>query len=189
MEMISLHSARHGSVAVQGRFFGARSGSCSCDPCDCNPCKCADAVAPNLTLWRVSGCALHKGHVGETDLAQLVLFSLAQASGAAVDAPWSETLLIDQRATPAQVEALLTLFDEGLDSWPAEIERPAPARRAVYLVPINYTPAEQRPHLQVAVTSQQLTLVRAGEDPSSASPHEWIYDGPMALREPFHLHR
>jgi hypothetical protein len=185
MVMTPQHPAFRTNVAVQGRFFGARGGSCSCDPCDCNPCHCGDALPPNLPLWRVSGCALSEGIVGEIDLSHLVLLSLAQPRE---DATWEEILLVDHRATSEQIEALLTLFDETLESMPAEVGSYARTQRAVYRVPIDYTPDEQRPLLRVNVSCQQLLLVRAGENQQSAWPCEWTYDGPMALREPFHLY-
>ena len=68
----------YAKIDVQGRFFGARDSTCSCDPCDCNPCSCGDARQPDLPAWRVSGCFIESGTVGEIDLSRLVLLSLAQ---------------------------------------------------------------------------------------------------------------
>lgn len=172
---------------LQGRFFGARGGSCSCDPCDCNPCHCGDALPPNFPLWRVSGCVLDKGMLGETDLSQLVLLSLAQPCQEPYSTTWEEILLVESRATPGQIEALLAIFDDSLESMPAEINTYTRTRRAVYRVPIDYTPDERRPLLHVHVIPEQLIQVRAGQNQQTSWPREWIYQGPMALREPLRL--
>lgn len=176
------------SAVLQGRFFGARGGSCSCDPCDCNPCHCGDALPPNFPLWRVSGCVLHQSALGDIDLSQLVLLSLAQPCREPFSANWEEILLVAHSATPRQIEALLTIFDDGLESMPAEIETYTRTSRAVYRAPIDYTPDERRPLLRVQVIPEQLVQVRAGQNQQSSRPREWIYNGPMALREPLSLH-
>lgn len=182
----SLRTHTHGMV--KGSLFGARGGSCSCDPCDCNPCHCGDALPPNLPLWRVSGCFIREGHVGETDLAHLILLSVALPGEENAASIWEEILLVDQRATPAQIDALLDLFDDSLESMPAEIETRPQTRRAVYRVSIVYIPDDQRPLLRVSATDEQMVLLRAAEDEPIARSHHWIYDGPMAPRGDLDLH-
>ncbi len=172
-------------VIMRGTFFGARGGSCSCDPCDCNPCRCGDAVTPNTPLWRVSGCVIDEGMVGETNLAHLVLLSLAQPREEGENAEWEEILLVDSSVTREQLAALLAIFEEELESLPTEIGPLPRYQRAVYRVPLAYTPDEKRPLLRVGLTPDQTVQVRASEKYGQSYPRARIYDGPMAVREHF----
>lgn len=179
MVLVSPQTVSGKQTAVKGMLFGARGGSCSCNPCDCNPCHCGDSVAPNPPLWRVSGCVIAEGRVGETDLSHLVLLSLAQPRA---DGAWEEILLVEERVTPEQIAGLLAIFEEELGSLPAEIGPLPRARRAVYRVPLDYHPDAARPLLRVTLAHASLTCVRPNEKEESALPREWSYDGPMALR-------
>lgn len=168
-------------LTLKGVRFGARGGSCTCDPCDCNPCTCADSRNPDPPLWRVSGCFLEAGFHGEIDLSQLVLLSLAQPDA---HGQWAEVLYVDQRATDEQIATLLALFEEEeeMESLPAEIGLPPRTPRAIYRAPLTYHHDPVRPLLHATLTREQLTLVRAGEQPEHNFPPAWTYAGPMALR-------
>ncbi len=185
MVLLPIQTVRRTQTVVKGTLFGARGGSCSCDPCDCNPCKCGDSVAPNPPLWRVSGCVIEEGSVGDTDLAHLVLLSLALPRA---DGVWEEILLVEKRTTPEQIAGLLALFEGELESLPAEIGLLPRSRRAVYRVPLNYRPDATRPLLCVMLVREQIIQVRASETDGQSWPRKWIYDGPMALRGGFEQH-
>lgn len=174
------------STVVKGQFFGARGGSCSCNPCDCNPCKCGDSAFPDPPLWRVSGCAIDEGRVGEIEFASLVVLSLALPRSAARDGGWEEILLLDSRATAEQRAVLQALFENELESLPAEIEPSSCVRRAVYATDLAYWIDAHGPHLRVNVTPASLVPLRTDE---GEWPSEWSYDGPMALREELQLNR
>ena len=168
------------SIVAKGQYFGARGGSCSCDPCDCNPCHCGDGAFPNPPLWRVSGCVIEAGQADEIELASLVVLSLALPRTGASDGSWEEFLLLDNRATAEQQAALLVLFEDELESLPAEIGPQPHLRRAVYSAPLDYQGDAYRPHLRANIALASLTRVRAGEGEEWS--FEWSYDGPMALR-------
>jgi hypothetical protein len=182
MVLFPTHTVRGTQAAVKGVLFGARGGSCSCDPCDCNPCKCGDSVASNPPLWRVSGCAIKEGSVGQADMTHLVLLSLAQPRA---DGTWEEILLVEKQATVEQVAGLLALFEEELESLPAEIGPLPRVQRAVYRVPLDYRPDAARPLLRVTLAHDSIICVRPSKQDECAFPREWSYDGPMALRGSF----
>lgn len=166
-------------LLVKGVHFGARGGSCSCDPCDCNPCRCGDSAAPNLPLWRVSGIFIEDGQMGDLDLTHRLLLRLALPDTAG---RWEEFLLVEQEVSPEHAERLLMLFADDLASLPAELEPQVPARRAVYRAPLAYVPDATRPLLHARVTREQVTQMRPGALPALDFPYQWVYDGPMALR-------
>lgn len=172
------------SIVARGRLFGARGGSCSCNPCDCNPCRCGDAAFPNPPLWRLSGCAFEQGKAGEIDLAHLVVLSLALPRGDA-SGSWEEILLLDRRTTPEQQAILMALFEDELDSLPAELGPQPHARRAVYSTNLIYQADATRPHLSVDLTPATLTLVQAGVKREPGRETVWSYDGPVAWRDEF----
>jgi len=179
MALLPAHPAVRTPLLVKGVLFGARGGSCSCDPCDCNPCRCGDSAAPDLPLWRVSGICIEAGQMGDLDLAHRLVLSLALPDE---EGHWEEFLLVEQEVSPEHAEGLLALFEEDLASLPAELEPRLRSRRAVYRAPLTYVPDVTRPLLRARVTREQVTLLRPGALPALAFPYEWVYDGPMALR-------
>jgi hypothetical protein len=69
-----------------------------------------------------------------------------------------------------------------MESLPAEIGLPPRTPRAIYRAPLTYHHDPVRPLLHATLTREQLTLVRAGEQPEHNFPPAWTYAGPMALR-------
>jgi hypothetical protein len=133
----------------------------------------------------VSGCVIEEGGVGDTNLSHRVLLSLAQPDEEGV---WEEILLVEHGATPEHIAGLLALFEEDLESLPAEIGPQPRSRRAVYRAPLTYLADATRPLLCATLTRDQITQVRQSEQHGRAFPHEWIYDGPMALRGTIERH-
>jgi hypothetical protein len=179
MVLLPAHPPVRTPLLVKGVLFGARGGSCSCDPCDCNPCRCGDSVAPDLPLWRVSGIFIEAGSRGALDLSHRLLLSLALPDK---EGHWEEFLCVEQNVSPEHAEGLLTLFEEYLTSLPAELEPQLRSRRAVYRAPLAYMPDATRPLLRARVTREQITQIRPGALQAQAFPCEWVYDGPMAVR-------
>ena len=109
-------------VRLKGEEFGARGCSgCSCDPCDCNPCNCGESLLPSFPAWRVSGYRMTSGVIQGVDVSQYLVLSLAQPIGEGATDEWQEVILVDQQATPAQIEVLLAVCEDRLESIPAEV--------------------------------------------------------------------
>ena len=178
----------HQQVRLQGQVFGVRGCSgCSCDPCDCNPCNCGESLLPSYPAWRVSGYRITSGVIHGVDVSQHLVLSLAQPVGEGAAAEWQEIILVDQQATPAQIDALLADCEDRLESIPAEVTSYVRRQRAVYQVAMNYTHGTEGPVLQVAFVKEQVTLMRKGANPAQNAFQAWVYHGPMALREALDL--
>lgn len=170
-------------VRLQGEVFGARGCSgCSCDPCDCNPCTCGESLFPSYPAWRVSGYWITTGEIHGLDVSSCLVLSLAQPVGEGPADEWQEVLLVDQQATPAQIEALLAVCEDRLESIPAEVTSYVRRQRAVYQVAMHYMHGTEGPVLQVAFVKEQARLVREGVGPAQNAFQAWVYQGPMALR-------
>ena len=170
-------------VRIHGELFGARGCSgCSCDPCDCDPCNCGDSATPSYPAWRVSGCMIITGEMHGVDVSQHLVLSLAQPVREGATDEWQEVMLVDQRATSEQIDALLAACEERLASIPAEVKSYARAQQAVYQVPMSYEYGAEGPVLHVAFVQEQAELIREGANPAQNTFRAWTYDGPMALR-------
>jgi hypothetical protein len=166
---------------LKGTVFAAQACSCSCEPCICGdhcPCQGADAyLGPR---WRFVGDAIEAGQPSGRDLSGRTLLNLAQTSTEKAN-DWNEVILIDESATPDQVQALLQVFEGNQGSEVAHPHRVPPAQRPVYLVPMQYT-IIGRPTLVVTFSPNRSRLFRG----SASQPFfkEWTYDGPVALVQP-----
>lgn len=175
---------------LKGTVFGARGGSCSCNPCDCNPCRCADGVnggiGPNYPFWRVSGYYIEAGTIQDLDVSKLTIMSLTQPVYADSNELWQEVILIDSRATMEQSTALLSIFERHLDSVPAEVAPLPPTQRAIYKAQLQYQPAKEgNPAFHAMFTPDHTSLLRADGNPEAYQARSWSYDGPMAQRNTF----
>lgn len=170
---------------IQGETFGARGcSSCTCDPC--NPCHCGRSDSNNTPAWRVSGCAIEHGKVQDIDISKLFLLSLSQPTE---NGQWQEVILIDQKATDTQIVALLEVFEDHLESMPAEVESHLRQKRAVYRVPMTYTKQENQPMLNLSFSPDTAVIIRESAGQSQTVLKPWTYHGPMALRETFDRRR
>ncbi len=141
---------------------------------------------PNIPQWRLSGYAISGGQIHGKDVAQCLLVSLAQPLQERSQNDWQEVILVDQKVSPEQVQMLLELFEDRLDSLPAEV-KPLPTRKkAVYRTRMEYLEGAEEVTLHIAFVPDSRMLLRAGD--SGPLPRAWTYDGPMALRECFDLH-
>ncbi len=166
---------------LKGSVFAAQACSCSCEPCTCGdhcPCQGADDyIGPR---WRFVGNYIEAGTVSGRDVSQRTLLNLAQNSGEKA-ADWNEVILIDDRATPDQVQALLQVFEGSQGSELAHPHRLPSAQRPVYLVPMHYI-IEGRPTLSVTFSQHRSRLVQGNA--STPFFKEWTYNGPVAVQQP-----
>lgn len=170
-------------VRIRGEVFGARGCSgCTCDPCDCNPCTCGDSATPAYPAWSVSGYMITVGEIHGVAVSQHLVLSLAQPIYEGATDEWQEVILVDQQATLAQIDVLLAVCEEHLESIPAEVKTYSRTQRAVYQAPMSYAHSAEGPVLHVAFVQEQAKLIRKGANPALNVFRAWTYDGPMALR-------
>lgn len=178
--------------SVKGDVFGARGeragSSCSCDPCDCNPCTCGSSVygPPNYPLWRVSGYLVRVGSIHDVDVTEHLVLSLTQPVHPDQTDAWQEVILVDEKASNEQIAALLDVFEDRLESVPAEVTSLPSTKRAVYRASINYTAGGTNPVLHVDFTPNQQPW-RKAQDLDQQPARAWHYDGLMAFRGTFDL--
>jgi hypothetical protein len=129
----------------------------------------------------MSGFALEGGSdIQAQDVSQMLLFSLARPIDDGEHASWEEVILVDEQATDEQIAALLSVFEDQLNSLPAEIPPTGMVRQAVYRAVMDY--GAEGPWLYVLFVPDRANLVREGSPVKEASPHSWSYDGRVALR-------
>lgn len=167
---------------VKAIAFGVRgcTASCTCDPCDCNPCNCGDDRVPHYPEWRLSGYQVSATISEVAHLSGQIILALSQPVEEGNYLRWREVILVDESATNAQIADLLDLFEERLESLPAEVEDHPLLLRAVHRATISY----QEGHLTVNFSPNQATIHREGENPADLS-RAWAYAGPVASRGSF----
>jgi hypothetical protein len=167
---------------LKGSVFAAQACSCSCKPCTCGDhCTCQGADTYVGPRWRFVGDHIEAGAVSGVDVSQRTLLSLAQNSTEKAE-DWHEVILIDDHATPDQVQALLQMFQARQGSEVADLHRLPSAQRAVYLVPMRYTIIEGQPALSVTFSHHRSRLVQGNA--STPFFKEWTYNGPVVVRQP-----
>jgi hypothetical protein len=166
---------------LKGSVFAAQACSCSCEPCICGDhCTCQGADAYLGPRWRFVGDVIEAGQASGRDLSRRTLLNLALNSAEKAE-DWHEVILIDERATPDQVEELLRVFESSQGSEVAHPYRVPSAQRPVYLVPMQYT-IIGRPTLVVTFSPHRSRLIRG--DASLPFFKEWSYNGPVAVVQP-----
>lgn len=167
---------------LDGFVFAAQACSCNCDPCVCNNnCSCQGADAYLGPRWRFVGDKINAGTLEGVDVSHRLLFNLAQTSSEKAD-DWHEVILIDEEATPEQVNVLLKAFAASQGSRIADPHHPPVAERSVYLVPIHYFALEGRHILSVTFSEDRSQQVRG--DRQTPFFKEWTYNGHVVIREP-----
>jgi len=166
---------------LRGVIFAAQACSCSCDPCTCgDQCRCAGADAYVGSRWRFVGNHIESGIVNGIDVSHRTLLNLAQTSTEQAS-DWHETILIDDKATLDQVQALLQVFEGQQGSDIVHPDRVPSDQRAVYLLPIQYRIIEGKGTLEVAFSQDHSCLVRGNA--SEGFFKEWIYNGHVAVQQ------
>ena len=167
---------------IDGLVFAAQSCSCNCDPCICgDTCSCHGADAYLGPRWRFVGDIIHAGIINEVDISQRLLLNLAQTSSEH-DTDWHDVILIDDGATPEQVQALLQQFDAHQGSRIADTYQVPDTQRPVYLAPMHYVAIEGRHMLMATFSPERSQLLRGEHQTSFFQP--WTYNGHIAVREP-----
>jgi hypothetical protein len=108
------------------------------------------------------------------------LLNLAQTSEEKTE-DWNEVILIDDRATPDHVEALLQIFERSQGSELAHPRRIPSTQRPVYLVPMRYMIIDGSPALSVTFSQYGSRLFRGNA--STSFFKEWTYNGPVAVQQ------
>jgi hypothetical protein len=167
---------------LQGAVFAAQACSCSCKPCICgDQCTCQGADAYVGPRWRFVGDYIEAGSVSGRDVSQRILLNLAQNSEEQAQ-DWHEVILIDDRATPDQAQALLHMFRGSQGSEISHPHRLPGAERPAYLVPMRYTIISGQPTLSVTFSQQRSRVVQGNA--SVPFFKEWTYNGPVAIQQP-----
>jgi Protein of unknown function (DUF1326) len=167
---------------LKGSVFAAQACSCSCNPCTCGDhCTCQGVEAYIGPRWRFVGDHIEAGMASGEDMSQRILLNLAQnAEEQAQD--WHEVILIDDCATPDQVQALLQVFGGSQGSEISHPHRLPSDRRPAYLVPMRYTIIDGHPTLSATFSQHRSRLVQANA--SVPFFKEWTYNGPVVVQQP-----
>ncbi len=166
---------------LKGDIFAAQACSCACDPCACGDhCTCVGAEAYIGARWRFVGDHIEYGTIDGKDVSHRTFLNLGQNSAEKTN-DWHEVILIDDGATPNQVQALLDVFESRQSSEIAHPDRVLSGQRAVYLVPMQYVIAEGKKTLCVAFSQDRSRLVRGNA--SEPFFKEWIYNGHVAVQQ------
>jgi hypothetical protein len=167
---------------LKGSVFAAQACSCTCEPCTCGDhCTCQSADAYIGPRWRFVGDHIEAGTVSGRDVSQRTLLNLAQNSEEQAE-DWHEVILIDDRATPDQVQALLQVFERSQGSESAHPHRLPSAQRPVYLVPMRYMIIDEHHTLSVTFSQNRSRLIQG--DASMPFFKEWTYNGPVSVQQP-----
>ncbi|GHO75365.1 hypothetical protein KSD_31360 [Ktedonobacter sp. SOSP1-85] len=167
---------------LKGTVFAAQACSCPCNPCACGDhCTCEGAEAYLGPRWRFVGDQIESGTIADVDVSHRLLLSLAQNRNEH-DTNWHEVVLIDDAATPEQIDMSLDLFERRQGSEVAHPERVPSIQRPVYLVPMHIHKVQGRDFLSVTFSRERSRLVR-GKTPTPFF-QEWTYNGHIAAQEP-----
>jgi hypothetical protein len=181
-EMKSMKTAPSLKYQLKGVVFAAQACSCSCDPCTCGDrCTCTGADAYIGPRWRFIGDHIDAGTINSIDVSNRTLLNLGQNSAEKAN-DWHETILIDDGATPDQVQALLEVFKDRQGSEVAHPDRLPSHQRAVYLVPMQYMIIEGKDTLCVTFAPDRSRLVQGNA--SKPFFKEWIYNDHVKVQQP-----
>jgi hypothetical protein len=116
------------------------------DVCTCNvPCPCTFAQAPtDNKCTAMFAYRINEGRYGDVELAGLNVGALVRLVGNIWEAETKCTvgLMVDDRATPAQMEALGAIFGGAAGGWPAAFATKIGDFRGVEVVPMRIEIAE-----------------------------------------------
>jgi hypothetical protein len=167
---------------LKGVVFAGQACSCPCEPCTCgDQCTCQGADTYVGPRWRFIGDHIEAGMAYGRDVSQRTLLNLAQNSQEKAE-DWNEVILIDDGATPDQVQALLQTFERSQGSEIAHPHRLPSTQRPVYLVPMRYTIINGRHTLSVTFSQNRSHFVQGNA--SMPFFKEWTYNGPVAVQQP-----
>jgi hypothetical protein len=118
--------------------------------------------------------------VQDVDVSQRILLNLAQNSSENAH-DWHEVILIDDRARPEQVNALLEVFRERQGSEVAHPHRVPSSPQPVYLVPMQYERVQGQDTLSVTFLRERSRLIQGNTEASFFK--EWTYNGHVAVQD------
>lgn len=148
------------------------------------------AEASTKARWNSSRFAWSRNQsIPYVEVTTHLILSLTQPVQEGQTDAWQEIILVDDRATDEQATALLDLFEEHLESVPAEVTSIDATKKAVYRASMSYTPGETHPTLHVDFTPDKSRLIRGSSALNQEPIRAWQYDGRMVLRETFDWHK
>jgi hypothetical protein len=104
------------SAAPSWRLAGDAMEACRCAvTCPCN----FGSDPTDLPCGAIIGWTIHDGQYGETQLDDLNVVAILQIPGNAFKGGWTLGFYFDERAEPAQADALEAIFSGQAGGWPA----------------------------------------------------------------------
>lgn len=142
--------------------------------CSCySPCPCFIGEDPDGGKCDgVIAFHLEQGRIGELDVSGLTVVDVAQIPGNALAGSWRVVLVIDERATDAQHDALLQAFSGQLGGPLADLAGLVGEVVAVERAPISHTVHQVEGALQVGdIVHAELLPIQSSPDGSTATIH------------------
>jgi hypothetical protein len=141
------------------------------DVCSCNtPCPCTFAQRPtNNRCTAMFGYRITGGQYGDTGLAGLNVGALVRFEGNiwAGECSCVLGLIVDDRATPQQVEALLAIFGGRAGGWPATFAGLIGDFRGVEVAPLRIEVADDLSRWSVDVQGKYNSTTAALTGPTA----------------------
>lgn len=156
--------------------------------CSCySPCPCFIGEDPDGGKCDgVIAFHLEQGRIGDQDVSGLTLVNVAQIPGNALAGSWRSVLVIDERATDAQHDAMLEAFSGQLGGPLADMAALVGEVVAVERAPIHHTAHQVTGGLQVeGMVDAELLPIQPSPDGSTAtirdSAFSTVKDAPAYL--------
>lgn len=158
------------SWSVSGSYVEA----CNCDVlCPCvflQPPSSGECTA--LVGWHVE-----QGHHDDTDLAGLNVALALHSPGPMTEVPWRVALYLDERAAPAQAEALTTIFSGAGGGHPAVLGSHIGEVLGVASAPISFSSDDGARSLKIGEVGHLRVVALAGAD----GGHVTVSNHPLAI--------
>jgi hypothetical protein len=139
--------------------------ACSCAA----PCPCWVGHDPDGGRCEaINAYHLDQGNVDGVDVSGLSLVQVAEIPGNVLNGHWRQVLFVDDRATPAQRDALVAAFSGKLGGPLADLAALAEEPVAVYSVPIDYSVQRGKSSLRV-VARAAAAVAGSAVDPASTA--------------------
>lgn len=155
---------------TQWKLTGTYFETCNCDL----GCPCAFGSAPTegfcnaIVAWHITA-----GSFGDVKLDDLNVALLVDAKGNMVENKWKAAVYVDQRATDAQKNALLTIFSGKAGGHPAVLASFIGEMLGTKSVPMHYEGSGKRTTLHIPGIAEADLEVLEGQDgkPITISNH------------------
>lgn len=159
-------TASEGSYSLEGTMLEI----CSC----ATPCPCFIGEDPDSgECFGVIAFHLERGKVGDVDVSGLTLANVAHIPGNALNGNWRSVVLVDDRASDAQFDALVNAFGGQLGGPLADMAGLVGELVAVERAPIRHEANEAEGRLVVeGMVEAELSPIQSSPDGTTAT----LYD-------------